>query len=214
MTTVTKPAVKALAMAIAAALCAPLAYAVTPTAVWDCAVSGQELNTTQGGLTISAGYGNAVSNGKIVIAAQDSYGSSIALPSDVSSVSVLVKYSNFSSFSSKNMAYPPVFASAIDSDNHEIGLFATNDATEFLFYWMQRGPESMAWEDRHPVESAIALPSAGSGYFLFSYSASSGVRLYIGDNPSGMTGAEKSGYHFSGKTISSISLSEITEKRM
>lgn len=103
------------------------------------------------------------------------------------------------------MTYPPVFASAIDSDNHEIGLFATNDATEFLFYWMQRGPESMAWEDRHPVESAIALPSAGSGYFLFSYSASSGVRLYIGDNPSGMTGAEKSGYHFSGKTISSIS---------
>lgn len=101
MTTVTKPAVKALAMAIAAALCAQLAYAVTPTAVWDCAVSGQELNTPQGGLTISAGYGNTVSNGKIVIAGQNSYGSSIALPSDVSSVSVLVKYSNFSSFPPK-----------------------------------------------------------------------------------------------------------------
>lgn len=207
MTTVTKPAVKALAMAIAAALCAQLAYAVTPTAVWDCAVSGQELNTPQGGLTISAGYGNSFANGKIVLPGQNNSGSSITLPSNVSSVSILVKYSNFSSFSSKDVSYPPVFASAIDSANHEIGLFATNNASAFHFYWytIPENNGALAWNDRNPVDSTVALPSAGSGYFLFSYSASSGVRLYIGDNPSALTGAEKSNYHFSNKTISSVS---------
>ena len=207
MTTVNKPAVKAMATAFAAALCAQLAYAVTPTAVWDCAVSGQELNTTQGGLAIQAGYNNSFSNGKIVLAGQDNTGSSIILPSDVSSVSILVKYSNFSSFSSKDINYSPVFASAIDSADHEIGLFATNNAPAFLFYWYTK-PEnngSLAWNNRNPADSAIALPSSASGYFLFSYSASSGVRLYIGDNPSSLVGAEKSNYHFSDKTISSIS---------
>ena len=68
MTTANKPAAKAMATAIAAALCTYLAYAATPTAVWDCEVSGQELNTTQGGLTIEPGHGNTSSNGKIAIA--------------------------------------------------------------------------------------------------------------------------------------------------
>ena len=45
MTTVTKPAVKAMATAIAAALCAQLAYAVDPVVLWDGATASYNFST-------------------------------------------------------------------------------------------------------------------------------------------------------------------------
>ena len=202
MTTANKPAVKALVTTIAAALCTHLAYAATPTAVWDCAVSGQELNTAQGGLTISAGAGNSFSNGKLAIASSGNYsGGSIDLSAlGISKVSVLVKYSNFAGFTGHS--YFPVFMCVRDSDNHEIGLLASDGSTTFSWYWYTTGAQTTP--DQHRTGSPAFVPAAG--YALFSYDAATGLRLCSGTTLSNLTTEEKGGYNFSGRTLTKLGL--------
>ena len=202
MTTANKPAVKALVTTIAAALCTHLAYAATPTAVWDCAVSGQELNTAQGGLTISAGAGNSFSNGKLAIASSGTYsGGSIDLSAlGISKVSVLVKYSNFAGFTGHS--YFPVFMCVRDSNNHELGLLASDGSTTFSWYWYTTGAQTTP--DQHRTGSPAFVPAAG--YALFSYDAATGLRLCSGTALSNLTTEEKGGYNFSGRTLTKLGL--------
>ncbi len=212
MTTVTKPAVKALAMAIAAALCAQLAYAVTPTAVWDCAVSGQELNTTQGGLTISAGGGGSTFvNGAVRIGnSSGGYsGASIVLPSNLSKASVLIKYSNFVGFSdhamyNNNDFYAPIFMSVEDSDGNVLGIGATNNAANLSWSWRTANGYHNNVLTRHFAEGPV-LP-ATSGYALFSYDAAVGMRICLGTSLDSLSTSENTGYHFSGRTLKNIGL--------
>lgn len=212
MTTVTKPAVKALAMAIAAALCAQLAYAVTPTAVWDCAVSGQELNTTQGGLTISAGSsGNTFVNGavRIVYSSAGYSGASIVPPSNLSKASVLIKYSNFIGFSdhvmyNNNDFYAPIFMSVEDSDGNVLGIGATNNAANLSWSWRTANGYHNNVLTRHFAEGPV-LP-ATSGYALFSYDAAVGMRICLGTSLDSLSTSENTGYHFSGRTLKNIGL--------
>lgn len=216
MTTASKQAVKAFITAIAAVFFIPLASAamagVTPTAVWDNAASGYELNTVQGdaNLSISAGTGATVVNGAIHIASSGVYsGASIVLPSGLSKVSVLVRYSNFAGFSgheyyNNNDFYAPVFMSVEDSDGNVLGIGATNDATNLSWNWRTANGYQNNVLTRHFAEGP-ALPAA-SGYALFSYDAAVGMRICLGTSLASLATAEKTNYHFSGRTLKNIGL--------
>ena len=168
--------------------------------MWDSSIPGQELNTTQGIYSISAYYPEAsFSNGKLVIASDQSSGGVISLEGlGLTRVSVLVKYTDFSGFSGKE--YLPVLATAVDSDNHEIGVYALNNSSEFLFYWKTRGTSDM-----HP-QSGPYFPSGRSGYFLFSYSATDGVRFSLGVTPSSMVESDRADYKFGGRTLTHVTI--------
>ena len=198
MTTANKPAVKALVTTIAAALCTHLAYAATPTAVWDCAVSGQELNTTQGGVTISLN-GNSVVNGQIVIGSS-ARGAYIQMPVSTNKVSVLVKYSNGAVFN-EGVTGNIYLATVLDSTSNELGILNKTDYPDYMgFYYIQNG--SLNWEGFQPF-----IPEAG--YMLFSYGTyPEGLRFSSGTSISDMTFRDKSGYRFSGnsQTIQRISI--------
>ena len=212
MTTVSKKAVRAIATAIAAVFCTQMASAATPTAVWDNASSGQELNTAQGDaqLSISAGTGATVVNGAIHIASSGVYsGASIVLPSGLSKVSVLVKYSNFAGFSgheyyNNNDFYAPVFMSVEDSDGNVLGIGATNDATNLSWNWRTANGYQNNVLTRHFAEGP-ALPAA-SGYALFSYDAAVGMRICLGTSLASLATAEKTNYRFSNRTLRNVGL--------
>ena len=197
-------AASAFATAIAALLITQSATAVTPTAtaVWDCAVAEQELNTTQGGLTIKANSGVTVSD-KITISYSAWGGAYIELPSDLSKVSVLVKYSNFSGFTDYqyyggNSFYAPQFMAVYDSKSRTAGLRGLNSANNFQWYAITT------------YISTVGGPTfpAASGYALFAYNNARGMYLATGTSVSNMTGSENadSRYYFNDGTISKLGL--------
>ena len=196
--------IKHLACALVAALAFPAAaLAATPVAVWDYAIDGQQLNTTQNGLTVNAGPGNSFVDGKLNIAGSGYYsGGYIDLPENLANVSVLVKYSDFSGFSGHS--YAPVFMCVRDSDKYELGLLATDNATTFVWYWYLTGGDPTITPDQHRTGSPAFVPA--SGYMLFSYKTTWGLRLCSGTSLSNMTTEEKSGYNFSGRTIKQIGI--------
>lgn len=196
--------IKHLACALVAALVFPTAaLAATPVAVWDYAIDGQQLNTTQNGLTVNAGTGNSFVGGKLNIAGSGYYsGGYINLPENLATVSVLVKYSNFSGFSGH--AYAPAFMCVRDSDKYELGLLATDNATTFVWYWYLTGGDPNTPPDQHRTGNPAFVPT--SGYVLFSYNTTWGMRLCSGTSLSNMTTAEKNGYNFSGRTIKQVGI--------
>ena len=208
MTTANKPAVRAFATAMAAVLGIQVASTamadITPTAVWDCAIAGQELDTVQEGLSISKGNNNSFSNGKLVLAASDNSGASIDLSTlGLAKVSVLVKYSNFATFANK--PFMPVFMSVVDSANHEVGAYAkANNASDLYFYWQQNDPAST---DMATKTDGGSLPiGPASGYCLFSYNKTTGVRICLGSSPASLTQYEQNTFNFSGPTISKVGI--------
>ena len=177
------------------------ANAATPAAVWDSSIQGQELYTTQGvstAFSIAQGQGNSFSNGKLLIGSTNPNqfsGGYISLGGlGLTSVSVLVKYSNFSGFTGRTPEYFPILASAVDSDNHEVGVCSENDSSEFKFYWQTRGGEYVS----RYFASGPSFASGRSGYFLFSYSATEGVRFSLGVSPSRMVETDRADYKFGG----------------
>ena len=191
-----------LSLAFAWSAVALVAHAATPVAVWDSATQGKELNTTQDVYHIEIYPGEAsFSNGKLVIGSGQSSGGVIALTNDLglTRASVLVKYSNFSGFTGKDEKYLPVLVSAVNSDNYEVGVYAENDASEFQFYWKKRGGAM------NPASGPYFL-SGRSGYFLFSYSATEGVRFSLGTTPSSMVESDRADYKFGGRTLTHVSI--------
>ena len=212
MASAKKTVVTALSCACASAsLLLPLSsFSANQVAVWDCTADGKGLDTTQGGIAISAGLGNSFSNGKLVIANSGVYsGGSITLPSGLSKASVLVKYSNFAGFSDHEMYggndfYAPVFMSVEDSDGYVVGIGSTNNAAKFLWNWRTNDGYHEGVLARHFADGP-ALPSS-SGYVLFSYEDTQGMRLCLGTSLSGMVTEEKPDYRFSGRTLVKIGL--------
>lgn len=187
---------RAFATAIAATIFTQMALAVTPTAVWDCAVPGQGLNTTQSGLKINANYGVTVSD-KITISSDAYGGAYIELPDGLSKVSVLVKYSNFSGFTDyqyyadDSNYFAPQFMAVSDKNSDEVGLDALNSATAFRWYAYNHSTGKIMY-------GGPTFPDA-SGYALFAYDNEQGMYLATGASASSMTGFEKTGYNFSGE---------------
>ena len=193
----------ALSFAFAFAV-ASAANAATPAAVWDSSIPGQELNTTQGIYSISINYPEArFSNGKLLIASGQSSGGRISLDGlGLTSVSVLVKYTDFSGFTGKDMQYPPVLTT-VEISGYEVGIYAENDATDFQFYWKARGSSEMYKMNSAPGPGF--LPGR-SGYFLLSYSATEGIRFSLGISPSSMLETDRADYKYNDRVLTHVSI--------
>ena len=191
---------------IAVAFVSATGFALTPSAVWDCDVTSRQLNTTQGVFRMSKYYGNPeFQDGKLIIGSPSQYGVGIALPSNPSSVTVLIKYSNFAV--PQDPEYPPVFMSALDSGDNVCGVrYNANDVNNMYFFFDQgltsSGGRSSTGTSVGPAFSSIPA----SGYAMLSYSAASGTRFCYGSAMASLSASENAGYHFSGRTISNVML--------
>jgi len=157
-----------------------------PVAVWNKDVSGKGLDTEQSGFSINLAGSKATidASGSLVFSSEVmSYGGVLTIPSGTSKVSVLFKYSSLNSFSGKDDTYPPTLVAVRDDGKHEVGMYATNNATAFRFY-------------RHDtIDYAISGSAVGpdmggsSGYALFSYSVNDGIVFGCGSAISSMSDA-------------------------
>ena len=202
MTTVNKPAVKAMATALAAALCAQLAYAVTPTAVWSGNL-GQSY--TIDGKTYKFSIYDGVStlnqDGTLTVAnAWTGYPSPYIdiSATGATSVSVLVKFSGLSLPVTSD--YGVCIADMMDSDNIDVGACIEKNATALsAFHMVENSPTQ---NRLNGSDNAVI----GSGYMLYSYSTTGGVKAYMGSSIANLVGGENTGFKFGNKTISRVAV--------
>ena len=166
--------------------------AVVPTAVWT-----NNLDTTQGGYSITLGEGCSFSDGAAVIGS--SGGISIDLSANpISPVSILVRYSNCQAPSAQ-----AVFISAAvqkGSDNHEMGAVSMGDGTKSVTgYW--QGGSNFSFGD-------VTLPE--SGYVLFSLSNTSGTSMYVGSSISSLVGGQNTSLNFMSSTVTKLTIGAAT----
>ena len=205
MTTVNKPAVKAMATAIAAALCAQLAYAVTPTAVWSrnlgqsYTIDGKTYAITprngtlnqDGTITVSSTWGH-----KAPYIDMDGQG--------VGTISILVKYSGLDItqiYDADASSIGVAFASIIDSDTNVVGSCIQKGNNTVRAYYC-----AASASQAQPMAIGSMTAVEGAGYLLFSYKDSEGSRTYMGTSVANLTGGQDTAGHWSGRTLKKIVL--------
>ena len=205
MMTVNKPAAKALAMAIAAALCAQLAYAVTPTAVWSknlgqsYTIDGKTYAITprngtlnqDGTITVSSTWGH-----KAPYIDMDGQG--------VGTISILVKYSGLDItqiYDADASSIGVAFASIIDSDTNVVGSCIQKGNNTVRAYYC-----AASASQAQPMAIGSMTAVEGAGYLLFSYKDSEGSRTYMGTSVANLTGGQDTAGHWSGRTLKKIVL--------
>ena len=203
--TVNKPAAKALAMAIAAALCAQLAYAVTPTAVWSknlgqsYTIDGKTYAITprngtlnqDGTITVSSTWGH-----KAPYIDMDGQG--------VGTISILVKYSGLDItqiYDADASSIGVAFASIIDSDTNVVGSCIQKGNNTVRAYYC-----AASASQAQPMAIGSMTAVEGAGYLLFSYKDSEGSRTYMGTSVANLTGGQDTAGHWSGRTLKKIVL--------
>ena len=205
MTTVNKPAVKAMATALAAALCAQLAYAVTPTAVWSknlgqsYTIDGKTYAITprngtlnqDGTITVSSTWGH-----KAPYIDMDGQG--------VGTISILVKYSGLDItqiYDADASSIGVAFASIIDSDTNVVGSCIQKGNNTVRAYYC-----AASASQAQPMAIGSMTAVEGAGYLLFSYKDSEGSRTYMGTSVANLTGGQDTAGHWSGRTLKKIVL--------
>ena len=206
MTTANKPAVKAMATALATALCTYLAYAVTPTAVWSRNL-GQSY-TIDGktyALTIAnSAAGTLNQDGTVTVANSWSSGTPspyFNLSADgATSVSVLVKFSGLSLPVTGD--YGVCIADMEDSDGNEVGAYIAKDASHLSAFYMGSSTNAPTQMRLNGSDNAVC----GSGYMLYSYSTTGGVKIYMGSSIANLIGGQEGSYKYGNRTISRVSI--------
>lgn len=166
---------------------------VVPTVVWT-----NNLDTVQDGYSITLGEGCAISDGAVVIGG--SGGASIDLANRPTSVSVLVKYSNCKPQPTSAIAISTYIQATSGSYIHELGVRSNGENTSSVAgYW--QGGSNYSFGD-------VTLPE--SGYMLFSTSASTGTKVYVGSEISSLAGGDNTSLHFSNTGVGSITLGAAT----
>ena len=205
MTTVNKPAVKAMATALAATLCAQLAYAVTPTAVWSknlgqsYTIDGKTYAITprngtlnqDGTITVSSTWGH-----KAPYIDMDGQG--------VGTISILVKYSGLDItqiYDADASSIGVAFASIIDSDTNVVGSCIQKGNNTVRAYYC-----AASASQAQPMAIGSMTAVEGAGYLLFSYKDSEGSRTYMGTSVANLTGGQDTAGHWSGRTLKKIVL--------
>lgn len=184
------------------------ATAPTPTVVWR---NNLGESYTVGGVQYAIAYNNGSlgSDGNITTANGYNLGATIDLSaiSGLKNVSVLVKYSGLSLAASRQ--YGIAFAAIKDSSNYEAGAYVKEGSATDLYSWAQ------------PLNANEYTPSAfsptrevltDSGYMLFSYSAATGMRAYMGATIAGLTGGEST-YSHEDVNVISLSIGGPAQKR-
>lgn len=114
----------------------------------------------------------------------------------IENVSVLVKFSGLSIPASGE--YGTSLAGVLDSDGIEVGAYVQPGETSLCVFHMTSGSPTQVRVNNS--DGAVAA----DGYMLFSYSASSGVKIYAGETIGTLIGGGNTSYHFSGRTISRL----------
>ena len=188
-------------LALALCLATPIVSwaAPTATAVWRSnlgqayaySISPNAGVVDNGVITMSGGSGNM--------------GPTIDLSKvGATAVSVLVKYSSLS-IPAEN-TYGTVLASVLDSSGNELGIYVkANEATPKPYY-AQKTDTSLALDNLESSDESYDV-ATGTGYMLFTYSTSGGLKGYTGADIASLKGGEKTNYKFSSNSekISKIS---------
>ena len=176
------------------------ATAPTATAVWR---SNLGDSYRIGGLTYAIMPSVGTLNPDGTITAPSEWSSSGAPYIDLStikpsSVTVLVKFSGLSLPVSSGYGY--CIADIKDSDGNQVGSYIAKNATRLSAFYIGSGGNTPTQVALTGSDNAVTT----SGYILFSYSASSGVKVYMGSTISGLVGGSEGSYHYSNKTISQL----------
>lgn len=203
MTTVKKPAAKAMATAIAAVLCAHLAYAVTPTVVWSGNL-GQSY-TIDGktyAFTINPGTGKFNQDGTLTVTNEWTGWPSPYInlsTTGATSVSVLVKFSGLSLPVTSDSGV--CIADMADSDDNEVGAYVAKGSSHLSAFYIT--DNAITQTDLNGSDNAVVE----SGYMLYSYSTTGGVKAYMGSSMDNLIGGKVESYKFgNGRTISRVSI--------
>jgi len=119
--------------------------------------------------------------------------------SDVTSISVLVKFSGFAAVTDD---YGACLAAMRDSSGNEVGAYVAKGATHLSAFYKASGDNGPTQVKLNGSDDAVV----GNGYMLFSYSTSGGVKVYMGSSIDGLVGGAESGYKYSNKTISRLAI--------
>ena len=113
-------------------------------------------------------------------------------------VSVLVKFSGLSIPASGE--YGTGLAGVLDSDGNEVGAYVQPGETSLCAFYRASGVQTPTQIRINDSDDAVVA----DGYMLFSYSASSGVKAYVGGTIETLIGGEKTSYNYSNRTISRL----------
>ena len=203
MTTVNKPAAKAMATAIAAVLCAHLAYAVTPTAVWSGNLGhSYTIDGKSYAFTINPGTGKFNQDGTLTVTNEWTGWPSPYInlsTTGATSVSVLVKFSGLSLPVTSDSGV--CIADMADSDDNEVGAYVAKGSSHLSAFYIT--DNAITQTDLNGSDNAVVE----SGYMLYSYSTTGGVKAYMGSSMDNLIGGKVESYKFgNGRTISRVSI--------
>ena len=119
--------------------------------------------------------------------------------SDVTSISVLVKFSGFAAVTDD---YGACLAAMRDSSGNEVGAYVAKGETSLSAFYKANGSQ-------YPTQGAVADSGNAvveNGYMLFSYSTGGGVKVYMGSAIADLVGGGVSNYKYGNKTIKRISI--------
>ena len=199
---------RAAVFACAAALGLGAYAAPTATAVWrsnlgqSYTIGGNTYGVTiPGNETKQAGVLNA--DGTITVTNEWTGYSSpyIGLSSaNPTAVSMLVKFSGLSIPESD--ATGVCLAAMRDSSGNEVGAVVKASSTSLKAYYMASGATTTTEGDVTGGENVVTQ----SGYMLFSYSTTGGVKIYVGSDVASLAGGAMGSYKYSDNTIERFSI--------
>ena len=119
--------------------------------------------------------------------------------SDVTSVSVLVKFSGFAAVTDD---YGACLAAMRDSSGNEVGAYVAKGETSLSAFYKANGSQ-------YPTQGVVADSGNAvveNGYMLFSYSTGGGVKVYVGSVIADLVGGGVSNYKYGNKTITRLAI--------
>ena len=119
--------------------------------------------------------------------------------SDVTSISVLVKFSGFAAVTDD---YGACLAAMRDNSGNEVGAYVAKGATHLSAFYKASGDSGPTQVKLNGSDDAVV----GNGYMLFSYSTSGGVKVYMGSSIANLVGGAEGSYKYSNKTITRLAI--------
>lgn len=200
-----------LALAATAITCASFATTPTATAVWrsnlgqSYTIGGNTYalripaGTDSSGNQSSAGILN--SDGTVTVTNEWTGWRSpyFQFGSDVTSISVLVKFSGFAGATDE---YGACLAAMLDSSGNEVGAYVAKDATHLSAFYKGNRDNAPTQKKLDGSDEAVV----GTGYLLFSYSTSGGVKVYMGSSIDGLVGGAEGSFKYGNNTITRLAI--------
>lgn len=157
-------------------------------------------------LTLPAS-GMSITDGNLVVASSGATtGATINLPSGLTKVSSIIKYSSLAAVGDKNVT----LATIKDSDSHVIGARTSANGALSLTGYYDESDTSYPNDDASDGSGVVPSLLSGSGYFLFGHypgdGTGNGTYSYAGYSPFLLSGGYNTRIRWGSKTISQISI--------